>query len=74
MGKIEVEQIRCKGCGRCIVHCPKDLIEFSEDLNDRGYNYVVFTGDQEDCRGCTLCAVVCRRNNTSRCSSSVTAV
>ena len=59
MGKIDIEQVRCKGCGRCIVHCPKDLIEFSDDLNDRGYNYVVFTGDQEDCRGCTLCAVVC---------------
>ena len=59
MGKIEITEARCKGCGRCIVHCPKNLIEFSDELNDRGYNYVVFTGDQEECRGCTLCAVVC---------------
>jgi len=59
MGKIAVEELRCKGCGRCITACPKDLIEYSHELNERGYDYVVFTGDQEDCRGCTLCAVVC---------------
>jgi len=59
MGRISVDEARCKGCGRCIVACPKDLIEFSKELNERGYDYVVFTGEQEDCRGCTLCAVVC---------------
>jgi 2-oxoglutarate ferredoxin oxidoreductase subunit beta len=41
------------------VACPKDLIEFSHELNDRGYEYVVFNGTEEDCSGCTLCAVSC---------------
>jgi len=59
MGRIEIEQARCKGCGRCITACPKNLIELSQELNDKGYNYVVFTGEQDDCRGCTLCAVAC---------------
>lgn len=59
MGEIQIEQARCKGCSRCIVACPKGLIELSEDLNDRGYRYVVFTGSEEDCTGCTLCAVSC---------------
>jgi 2-oxoglutarate ferredoxin oxidoreductase subunit beta len=59
MGRIAVEELRCKGCGRCITACPKDLIEFSKELNEKGYNYVIFTGEPEDCRGCTLCAVVC---------------
>ncbi len=59
MARIGIEDVRCKGCGRCIAACPKNLIEYSKELNDRGYNYVVFTGEQEDCTGCTLCAVVC---------------
>jgi 2-oxoglutarate ferredoxin oxidoreductase subunit beta len=59
MGRIAIEAVRCKGCGRCITSCPKDLIGYSNELNDRGYNYVAFTGAQDDCSGCTLCAVVC---------------
>ena len=59
MGRIAIEDVRCKGCGRCIAACPKDLIAFSESLNDRGYTYVTFSGAPEDCSGCTLCAVVC---------------
>jgi 2-oxoglutarate ferredoxin oxidoreductase subunit beta len=41
------------------VACPKDLIRFSSELNDRGYNYVVFDGEPAECGGCTLCAVSC---------------
>ncbi len=59
MARIEIEEHRCKGCGRCVVSCPKGLIEFSTELNERGYQYVTFSGDPEQCTGCTLCAVVC---------------
>ena len=59
MSRIAIDSIRCKGCGRCITACPKDLISFSHELNDRGYTYVDFGGHAEDCTGCTLCAVVC---------------
>jgi 2-oxoglutarate ferredoxin oxidoreductase subunit beta len=59
MARITVDEIRCKGCERCIVACPKDLIHFSNDLNDRGYDYVVYDGDPELCTGCSLCAVAC---------------
>ena len=59
MGRIAIEDTRCKGCGRCIVACPKDLIEYSTELNELGYQYVIFKGQPEDCAGCTLCAVAC---------------
>ena len=59
MGRIAIEEVRCKGCGLCIEACPKDLIQYSTELNERGYQYVTFTGEPEDCIGCTLCAVSC---------------
>lgn len=59
MARIEIDDHRCKGCGRCVVHCPKGLIEYSDELNERGYRYVIYKGDVEQCTGCTLCAVVC---------------
>jgi 2-oxoglutarate/2-oxoacid ferredoxin oxidoreductase subunit beta len=59
MARIEIDEARCKGCERCIVACPRDLIHFSRDLNDRGYDYVVYDGDPSLCTGCTLCAVAC---------------
>jgi len=59
MGHIAVDQHRCKGCARCIVACPKGLIEYGEALNDRGYQYVRFTGTEADCTGCKLCAIDC---------------
>ncbi len=59
MGYIRIERAVCKGCGRCIVACPKDLIEFSDELNERGYQVVTYKGSPEECGGCTLCAVAC---------------
>ena len=59
MGTIAIDAVRCKGCGRCITACPKDLIGYSEVLNDQGYPTVIFNGEPEDCNGCALCATAC---------------
>jgi ferredoxin len=35
MGRIEIDQERCKGCGLCTIVCPKTLIKIGEEINDQ---------------------------------------
>jgi len=44
---------RCKGCGLCIVVCPKKIIEIGPHFNSRGYHPAVCI-DEKLCIGCTL--------------------
>ena len=45
--KVEVNRERCKECGLCIHHCPKDAIRKSDHLNANGYYPVQI--DDEKC-------------------------
>lgn len=47
----------CKGCGLCIEHCPKKVIEFSDKFNKLGYKYAQYKG--EGCTGCNICFYLC---------------
>ncbi|HEY5976150.1 MAG TPA: 4Fe-4S binding protein [Geobacteraceae bacterium] len=58
MGRIELVESRCKGCGLCTVACPGRLIELSPKLNIQGYQ-VITMADPEKCTGCALCARMC---------------
>ena len=58
MARIEVVIQKCKGCGLCITACPKDCLEMSTELNERGVNYPVMKKDAK-CTGCTSCALMC---------------
>lgn len=58
MAKIDIDKNRCKGCGLCIVTCPKSLIAMSKDLNDQGELYAVQTDDSK-CIGCAFCGMIC---------------
>lgn len=49
--------LECKACGRCILACPKGVLSMSEELNERGYHYVVYKG--EGCSGCANCYYTC---------------
>ncbi|QJT09514.1 4Fe-4S binding protein [Oceanidesulfovibrio marinus] len=47
----------CKGCGYCILQCPKDALSLSSTVNRKGYNVVDL--DQEKCILCAICYTVC---------------
>lgn len=58
MALIEFREERCKGCGLCVMACPKDLIELSTEINRAGYP-VARIVDMDSCTGCALCAEMC---------------
>lgn len=64
-GTIVIHRELCKGCERCIVACPKKLIQISKELNRTGYFPACYLEEhinepgERKCTGCTLCAVTC---------------
>ncbi len=53
----EVDPEMCKGCGLCIISCPKDVLSASEKLNTKGFHFTVYDG--EGCIGCGNCFYAC---------------
>lgn len=58
MPKIEIDIEKCKGCGLCIVVCPKKTIEISAIINKKGLHPVKVL-KKEECAGCGFCAIIC---------------
>ncbi len=58
MGKIEIDQERCKGCGLCTISCPKKLIRIGQEINRQGYFFAVWD-ESEKCAGCAVCGEIC---------------
>jgi len=56
-GKIIIDTERCKGCGLCVIVCPKNGIIISEKSNKNGF--FPAQASNSDCTGCCLCALIC---------------
>lgn len=48
---------RCKGCGYCILECPKGALSFAREVNHKGYPTVQL--DANKCIACAICYTVC---------------
>ncbi|NUM56887.1 MAG: 4Fe-4S dicluster domain-containing protein [Candidatus Hydrogenedentes bacterium] len=59
-GQVYTIPNRCKGCNFCIQFCPKEVLEFSEAINNKGYHFpVVRKGMEEQCIHCRFCDLIC---------------
>jgi len=56
--EIHIIKDRCKGCGFCIEFCPRDVLEVSEEFNERGAHPPKVT-DENRCALCSFCQAVC---------------
>lgn len=60
MARVSFREDRCKGCGLCIDACPKNIISFSDKLNQKGYHPATVTEDKMKlCIGCAACGRMC---------------
>jgi 2-oxoglutarate ferredoxin oxidoreductase subunit delta len=57
-GEIHLIKERCKGCKFCIELCPLEVLEESEELNERGYHYPKVK-EPEKCVNCSYCQSIC---------------
>ena len=61
MSKVTIFSNSCKGtedCGICILVCPRDLFESSEEMNSAGYVPPRII-DEERCNQCMNCMISC---------------
>ena len=60
VGRVHVIAERCKQCNFCINYCPTEVLEYSEDINAKGYHYpVVAEGKEMSCVHCKFCDLIC---------------
>lgn len=59
MGKIEVNEQYCKGCGLCVAFCPQKLIQIADSVSKQGYRPARLNDPQGKCTACAICTLMC---------------
>ncbi len=52
-----IDETVCKGCGRCVAACPKQVLRLRDTLSRRGVKPAEYVG--EGCIGCGICFYNC---------------
>ena len=59
-GRVHVIAERCKQCNFCIDLCPVQVLEYSAEINARGYHFpVIADGKERACIHCRFCDLIC---------------
>lgn len=57
--KVIFDSHACKGCGLCVVACPKKIIALNEEkLNEKGYA-PAYCIAPDQCIACGFCYTIC---------------
>ncbi len=59
--EIHVLKDRCKGCEFCVTFCPREILELSDEFNEKGYHPPRLREGVTSlhCSGCKFCEIVC---------------
>ena len=57
-GYLYIRKDYCKGCGYCIEFCPKDVLEKSDEFNEKGY-HPPEPKEIGQCVNCGFCGIIC---------------
>ena len=58
MIEIVINPDYCKGCGICVLICPKKVLQTSDLINLKGYMLPIAV-NLDACTQCKLCEIVC---------------
>jgi len=60
VGRVHVIAERCKQCNFCINYCPTSVLEYSTEINAKGYHFPqVAAGKETSCVHCRFCDLIC---------------
>ena len=56
--KLKVDTELCKGCGLCVMYCPRKCLNLSTKFNSAGHHPVELV-NEEACSSCGNCYIMC---------------